>query len=78
MKKLKFTTNTVIALYAMLAVIFFGGCTEKTSTSINEKSNNRIKLIEERIINGCRYSILEVDSVEYLTQDNGGFVRLVQ
>ena len=69
-------TNTAIALYAMLAVVFFGGCTEKESMTINEKSNNRIKLIEERIINGYRYSILEVDSVEYLTQDKGGFVRL--
>ena len=62
--------------YVLLAVVFLGGCTEKESTSINEKSNNRIKLIEERIINGYRYSILKVDSVEYLTQDNGGFVRL--
>lgn len=75
MKKLNFTTKTAIALYAMLAVVFFSGCTQE-SISINEKSNNRIKLNEVRIINGYRYSILEIDSVEYLTQDNGGFVRL--
>jgi hypothetical protein len=51
-------------------------CTQEKSISINEDSQNRIKLKEMRIINGYRYSIIEVDSVEYLTQDQGGFVRL--
>jgi hypothetical protein len=54
-------------------------CTQEKSTSINENYKNyenRIKLKEVRIINGYRYSIIEVDSVEFLTQDNGGFVRI--
>ena len=51
-------------------------CTQETSTSINEDSQNRIKLKEVRVINGYRYSIIEVDSVEYLTQSKGGFVQL--
>ena len=51
-------------------------CTQEESTSINETSENRIKLKEVNIINGFRYSIIEVDSVEFLTQDRGGFVRI--
>ena len=51
-------------------------CTQEKSTSINENPENRIKLKEFRIIDGYRYSIIEVDSVEYLTQSEGGFVRL--
>jgi len=51
-------------------------CTQEKSTSINEDSQNRIILKESRIINGYRYSIIEVDSVEYLTQGQGGFVQL--
>jgi hypothetical protein len=51
-------------------------CTQEKPTIINEESQNRIRLRESRIINGYRYSIIEVDSVEYLTQDKGGFVRL--
>lgn len=51
-------------------------CTQEKSTLINENSENRIKLKEVRIINGYRYSIIEVDSVVVLTQDNGGFVRI--
>jgi hypothetical protein len=51
-------------------------CTQEKSTVINENSENRIKLKEFRIIKSHRYSIIEVDSIEYLTQDKGGFVRL--
>ena len=51
-------------------------CTQENSTPINEDPQNRIKLKEVRIINSYRYSIIEVDSVEYLTQDQGGFVQL--
>lgn len=51
-------------------------CTHGKSTLINEKSENRIKLKEVRIIYGYRYSIIEVDSVEFLTQDKGGFIRI--
>lgn len=60
----------------LLAVVLLVSCTQEKSTSINENSENRIKLKEVRIINGYRYSIIEVDSVEYLTQDKGGFIRI--
>lgn len=69
MKKIKFI------FCAILLVVFFGRCTE-TESACNEVSSNRIKLINTRIINGYRYSILSVDSVEYLTRDSGGFIRL--
>ncbi|MBV5346977.1 hypothetical protein JZU46_02005 [bacterium] len=65
----------------ILALIFVGnflflGCTQVDSDSTNKISKNRIKLKEVRIINRVRYSIIEVDSVEYLTQDNGGFIQI--
>jgi len=69
MKKLSYV------FYLVLAVVF-ASCTNEKSTSVNEVSNNRIKLNEVRIINGYRYSILEVDGKEYLTQDNGGFIEI--
>jgi len=75
MKRRKLISRTAICLYLVLAVVFISSCTNE-STSYNEHSANRIKLNEERIINGYRYSILEVDGVEYLTKDNGGFIRL--
>lgn len=62
--------------YTLLSVVL-ASCTNQ-STSINEISNNRIKLNEERIINGNRYLILEVDGKEYLTQSSGGFVEITR
>ena len=63
--------------YLVLAVVSVS-CTEEKSTSVNEESNNRIKLNEERVINGNKYSILEVDGKEYLTQNNGGFIEITK
>jgi len=71
MKKLTYV------FYLVLAVVFTS-CTSEKSNTINEESNNRIKLNEERIINGYRYSIVEVDGKEYLTQDNGGFIEIIE
>ncbi len=66
---------TAICLYLASSVVFVSSCTSE-STSYNEQSNNRIKLNETRIIDGYRYSIIEVDGVEYLTQGKGGFIKL--
>lgn len=75
------TKTSILALTKAFFILLVSSCllvscTEGTSTSINENYANRIKLKEVRIINGYRYSIIEVDSVEYLTQDKGGFVKL--
>ncbi|NQY42951.1 MAG: hypothetical protein HRT87_06400 [Legionellales bacterium] len=72
------TKKISYAIYIVLAVVVLSSCTNEESTITNEQSNNRIKLKEDRIVNGYRYSILEVDGKEYLTQDNGGFIELVK
>jgi hypothetical protein len=75
------TKTSILALTKAFLILLVSSClliscTQEKSTSINEKSENRIKIKEVRIINDYRYSIIEVDSVEYLTQDKGGFVQL--
>ena len=75
--KTKFSNLVLTGLFFLL--LFSGclfSCTQKKSNSINEDSQNRIKLKEATVINGFWYYIIEVDSVEYLTQRRGGFVRL--
>ena len=68
------TIKSIINL--MRIIILFASCTQNNSTTINEKSSNRIKVKEQRMISGYRYTILEIDGNEYLTQDQGGFVKL--
>jgi len=75
------TKTSILALTKAFFILLISSCllvscTQEKSISINESSENRIKLKEVRVINGYRYSIIEVDSIEYLTQDKGGFVRL--
>lgn len=75
------TKTSILALTKAFFILLVSSCllvscTQEKSTSTNETSENRIKLKEVRIINGYRYSIIEVDSVEFLTQDKGGFVRI--
>ena len=62
-------------IYLALA-IFLVGCTDETSTKINDISDNRIKPVERRLIEGSTYLILEVDGKEYLTRVNGGFIEI--
>jgi len=71
--KTKALTKSFFILFISCLLV---SCKGEKSTTINEDSQNRIKLKEERIINGQIYSIIVVDSIEYLTQDRGGFVRL--
>jgi uncharacterized protein YcfL len=68
------TIKTLIILSTILVV----GCTQKESKTINEVSKNRIKLKESRIIEGYRYSIIEVDSIEYLASERGGIIRITE
>ena len=65
----------LISFCTLLSVV---SCTQDKSRPVNEESNNRIKLNEVCIINGYRYSIIDVDGKEYLTQDNGGFVEITK
>lgn len=51
-------------------------CTQDKSTSINKKPKIRIKLKEHTSIGGYDYFILEVDSIEFLTNGRGGLIRL--
>lgn len=62
--------------YTLLAVVL-ASCNSQP-TSVSETSNNRIKLKETGIINGYRYTILEVDGKEYLTRTSGGFVEITK
>lgn len=68
----------------MKAILFFGAlfllslaisCTSK-GMKVEDDVNERIKIREKRGIDGNSYQIIEVDSVEYLFQYNGGAVRL--
>lgn len=75
------TKKSVIVLTSHFFILLISSfllvsCMQAKSSSINENSKNRIKLKECININGYRYFIIEVDSVEFLTQDNGGFVRI--
>lgn len=76
MKKSPILTLTKAFLILIISGISLDSCTEVKSTSINQNYGSRIKLKEAANLNGYRYSIIEVDSIEYLTQDNGGFIRI--
>lgn len=75
MKNGNLIKRIIICLCLVLHIVFISSCTNE-ATTYNEKSNNRIKVNEERIINGYTYLIIEVDNVEYLTQSKGGFIKL--
>lgn len=63
-------------LIFIVGIILFASCVEKSPTKLFEPTKDRIKLKEYKIIYGVGYAIIEVDSVEYLTQNNGGFIKL--
>ena len=69
MKTFKYTVFILLA-------IFFSSCTTESWIYDLEAEPSRIKINESRVIDGYRYSIIEVDSVEYLTQSNGGFIKI--
>jgi hypothetical protein len=43
-----------------------------------EPPKKRITFKESALISGYEYSIIEVDSVEYLTNSNGGICRITK
>ena len=69
MKKLKFTTKTAIAVYAMLAVVFLGGC--DMPTQYVELPKNKPYLIIEQIKLSNSESL---GKYRYTTRDNSGLV----
>jgi hypothetical protein len=76
--KTKFSILSTTKIFFMLVVSSLFSCTQEKSISINENSGNRIRLKEYRVINGYTYSIIEVDSVEFITSTNGGFSRITK
>lgn len=62
-------------LVAIAALSCAYSCTSK-GIKVDDDINERIKIKERRGIDGNSYQIIEVDSVEYLFQYNGGAVRL--
>lgn len=63
-------------LILIAGILLFSSCVEKRPTTLDETTKSRIKLKEYKVINGYGYAIIEVDSVEYLTQGRGGFIKL--
>jgi len=69
----------IILIFFCLAIVYFLLSCGKSDTTLNENSASRIKLKETIFIEEAgrtRFSIIEVDSIEYLTQNGGGFIRI--
>lgn len=60
----------------LLTAMIFISCTSESSHVVNENSNNRIKIKEERVISGHLFMIIKVDSSEFITSSYGGFYKL--
>ena len=68
MKKLKYIIAVIVLILA--------SCTTE-GRKIKDESNSRIKVKENRVIDGRIIVIFEIDSVEYLGNlSEGGFVKL--
>lgn len=65
---------SILFAFALYSLVL--SCTDKESTIVEDNSNSRIKVKEIRTINGETYTIIEVDSTEYLTKYTGGFIKL--
>lgn len=63
-------------LLVVVICVFLSGCTQNKTVSVDDGFGGRIKFKEHRTIKGQIFLIIEVDSVEYLTQYQGGFIRL--
>lgn len=73
MKTIKFLINFMALTF--LCLLF--ACTQERSECINETKNvGRIILKETRVIDGYSFYIIEVDSIEFLAQYHGGFVKI--
>lgn len=69
MKKLKFTTKTAIAVYAMLAVVFLSGCDMPTQYVQLPKNKSYLIIEQAEISNSA-----SLGKYRYTTRDNTGKV----
>jgi hypothetical protein len=69
MTKFKFTTKTAIALYAMLAVVFLGGCDMPTQY-VQLPKNKPYLIIEQAELSDSE----TLGKYRYTTRDNTGKV----
>lgn len=70
--------NNIITLFVISVFVLLIGSAckdEKTPPKI-KYTGSRITLKDEKLINGYKYSIIEVDSIEYLVQHTGGIIRI--
>lgn len=68
--------NSNIILILLISNLLLASCGQ--STSQNKVSQKRIKLKEETNVNGSLYLIIEVDSIEYLSNYHGGMIRITK
>lgn len=69
--------SLMVKIILFMSVLFLVlSCSEKRSTETD--TSQRIKLKEIFILNGSsrEFMIIQVDSVEYLTQTGGGFLKI--
>ena len=69
MTKIKFTTKTAIALYAMLAVVFLSGC-DMPPQYVKLPKNKNYLIIEQAGLSGSK----TLGKYRYTTRDNTGKV----
>lgn len=65
----------IFPLIGLAQIILFICCTTD-GRKITDETNSRIKLVESRMIQGEWFSIVKVDSVEYLSVYRAGIVQL--
>jgi hypothetical protein len=78
MKKLKFTIHTTIALSTMLVFVFLVSCADNSTTTTKYPNELKQRIVgkEHTVYNGVGYQIIEIDSVEYLSNTTGGLCQL--
>ena len=77
-KNLKFTTKTAIVLITVLLAIILVSCADNSTTTTKAIGELKQRIIgkEYTEYNGVGYQIIEIDSVEYLSNTIGGVCRL--
>jgi nitrogen regulatory protein PII-like uncharacterized protein len=73
---MKIKTSILILIILLVNSCLLISCVKGKTTPINENLENRIKLKNKETINNVSYTIIEIDSIEYLTSNYGGFVQL--
>ena len=71
-------TKLLLLLITIILTSCKGNCDREYNLKIPNEGNSRIHLVEETIINQSDYSIVIVDSIEYLCQYNGGIIRITK